>query len=115
MIRFPFAVLLAAVFLLAGFQSTDRTLPDSSSHYSSADTLYFGGAVGDLVIVQLPDEISSGSVSEWSLTRGPALSWLYGSSFFWRTLPDEYGVHRIDVQARTAGDMESVVVLISLD
>ncbi len=120
MFRFPALALLGVMLTVSAFRPS-QPLPEPATSakltadFAVTDTLFFGGAVGDLVIVQLPEEISQGRVSEWSLTRGPALSWLYGSSFFWRTLPDEYGVHRIDVEATTGGDKEKVVVLISLD
>ena len=63
------------------------------------DTLYHTVRAGDVFIFTLPDTLNALPVEGYAIVRAPALSWLAGRSFFWRTQSDDDGLHRLLFEA----------------
>jgi hypothetical protein len=59
----------------------------------------------------LPAVIDGRSVATYQLVRSPALSWLVGRSFFWRTRPGDTGAHTIRLRATYADAPPDTVAL----
>ena len=64
-----------------------------------AETLSFIIQAGDVLIFNLPTTVGGRDVDAYQLKRSPALSWLVGTSFFWRTLGKDAGKHEVQLTA----------------
>jgi hypothetical protein len=101
--------MLAGV-LVSGFEVPPETgpvistrspslVPAGSPHVAPADTVRRRIAAGEPLIMTLPGALSDRSVAAYRLLRAPALSWLVGRSFFWRTRSEDIGTHALLVRA----------------
>ena len=64
-------------------------------HSPAAETLSFVINAGEVLIFNLPPSIEGRQVESYQIKKSPALSWLTGRSFFWRTLAKDAGKHEI--------------------
>ncbi len=103
--RFPILLLFAA--LLLGTAASEPPTPASSGP-AVADTLRLAVASGEPLVTTLPGE------SAWTFRtlRAPALSWLVGRSFYWRTLPGERGREYVLIERRYRGEPQDTLVLV---
>ena len=60
-----------------------------------AETLSFVINAGEVLIFNLPASIEGRQVDSYEIKTSPALSWLTGRSFFWRTLAKDTGNHEV--------------------
>ncbi len=67
---------------------------------------------GEVLIIDLPDEIDGRTAGSYSLLEAPALSWLVDHSFMWRTLPEDEGRHEILIRADSPADTVVVAVVV---
>jgi hypothetical protein len=74
-------------------------VPAGSPHVAPADTVRRRVAAGEPLIMTLPGALSDRPVAAYRLLQAPALSWLVGRSFFWRTRPEDAGTHVLLVRA----------------
>lgn len=94
------------VFLLAtappAEPSPTRAVP------AAADTLRLSVRSGEPLVTALPGE------SAWTFRalRAPALSWLVGRSFYWKTLPGERGREFVLVERRYQSVPQDTLVLV---
>lgn len=75
------------------------------------DELVYRVDAGDVLVFALPAEADSVAVVRYRLARAPALSWLVDRSFFWRTLPEARGEHRVLVDATYADGRTDTLVI----
>lgn len=102
-----FSVLLLFAALLLGTAATE---PPStlSSPAASSDTLRLSVASGEPLVASLPGDPA------WTFRtlRAPALSWLVGRSFYWRTLPGERGREYVLIERRYRGEPQDTLVVV---
>ena len=80
-----------------------------------ADTLRHAIRGGQILIIALPDSVGDTPVAGYSLRRAPALSWLAGRSFMWRTLPTDRGLQNVILTAELRdGWLETLVLKIEV-
>ena len=72
-------------------RSTRAALPDTAA----ADSLQYVTQAGEVLIIDLPGEPGAENLVRYALLRAPALSWLVGDSFFWRTREKDAGLHEL--------------------
>ena len=72
------------------------------------DTLRLRVPSGEPVVTALPGE------SAWTFRslRAPALSWLVGRSFYWKTLPGERGREFVLIERRYQSVPQDTLVLV---
>jgi hypothetical protein len=73
---------------------------------------------GDPLIVALPDTLEGRTDVHYDVLHAPALSWLAGSSFYWRTRRADTGPHTMRFRAlypgrRVAPDTVTLVVKVT--
>lgn len=104
------APLLALSFfvLLGATEAPDRSAVDRSSDWAPADTVRLAVASGDPLVTELPGD------DAWTFRtlRAPALSWLVGRSFYWRTLPAERGREFVLIERRYRSEPQDTLVLV---
>lgn len=66
------------------------------------DTLEHRVTAGDDLIVTLPRTLSRRPVTDYTIVRAPAMSWLVDRSLLWRTHPQDVGRHALLVEAAFA-------------
>lgn len=83
------------------FASTPSTsfVPTWTRHVAPADTIRGRVTAGEPLIMTLPAMLSDRPVAAYHPLRAPALSWLVGRSFFWRTRSEDAGTHTLLVRA----------------
>lgn len=81
---------------------TDGT--DLSAPAAVSDTLRHSVRRGDVLIIDLPEELDGRPVDSYSLLHAPALSWLIDYSFMWRTLAQDAGRHNVLIRADALAD-----------
>ncbi|MEM1042574.1 MAG: hypothetical protein AAGI91_08095 [Bacteroidota bacterium] len=101
--RFLPVVLFVAVLLLAAAPA-----PPAPASAAAADTLQLSVRSGEPLVTALPGT----SASTYRVLRAPALSWLVGRSFYWRTLPAERGREFVLVEQRLGGEPQDTLVLV---
>lgn len=80
-------------------EQTSRGFERSSLHAPSDTTIRFSVQAGEPFIFALPDTLHGQSPVRYDILRAPALSWLKGRSFYWRTVPEDVGPHTLLFQA----------------
>jgi hypothetical protein len=102
-----FSVLLLFAALLLGAAATEPP-PAAPSPAASSDTLRLSIASGEPLVAELPGDPS------WTFRtlRAPALSWLVGRSFYWRTLPGERGREFVLIERRYRGEPQDTLVVV---
>ena len=90
--------------------------PASESHASVAfsDTLRHAIQAGEVLIIDLPEELNGTAIASYSLLRAPALSWLIDYSFMWRTLPQDAGSHHVLIRADAPAASDTLVLAINV-
>ena len=68
-----------------------------------AETLSFIINAGEVLIFNLPPSIEGRQIDSYEIKKSPALSWLTGRSFFWRTLTKDTGKHEITLSGYRNG------------
>lgn len=64
---------------------------------------------GNVFIVVLEEQLEGRPVRRYRIERAPAMSWLVGRSFAWRTSPADVGPHEVTFTAElTDGATETV-------
>lgn len=76
-------------------EQTSRWFVRSSSPAPSDTTIRFSVQAGEPFIFALPDTLHGQTPARYEILRAPALSWLKGRSFYWRTLPTDVGPHTL--------------------
>ncbi len=99
------AALFAAALLL-GAASGPAALPPGGP--VPTDTLRLAVRSGEPLVTPLPGEAA------WTFRslRAPALSWLVGRSFYWKTLPGERGREFVLVERRYRSEPQDTLVLV---
>lgn len=102
--RFTFPLLALLLVLSAASAPPSPSLPSSSA----ADTLRLAVRSGDPLVTALPGE------SAWTFRslRAPALSWLVGRAFYWKTLPGERGREYVLIERRYQSVPQDTLVLV---
>lgn len=98
--------LLAAGLLLVG--TAFHTPAPPLAEAAPADTLRLSVRSGEPLVTALPGE----PASTYRVLRAPALSWLVGRSFYWRTLPAERGREFVLIERRIRGEPQDTLVLV---
>ena len=102
-----FSVLLLFAALLLGTAATEP--PDAaSSEPAPTDTLRLSIPSGEPLVVALPGDPA------WTFRtlRAPALSWLVGRSFYWRTMPGERGREYVLIERRYRSEPQDTLVVV---
>lgn len=84
-----------------------------SASAAVSDTLRHSVRGGEVLIIDLPEELDGQPVDSYSLLHAPALSWLVDYSFMWRTLPQDAGRHNVLIHADGLAD--TLVVAIDVE
>jgi hypothetical protein len=102
------ALLLAPVVLLSTAAFDPPPDASASAAPPASDTLRVAVDSGEPLVTALPGE------SSWTFRslRAPALSWLVGRSFYWKTLPGERGREFILIERRYQGEPQDTLVVI---
>ena len=77
------------------YSESDYTELLKERYSPPAETLSFVINAGEVLIFNLPASIEGRQVDTYEIKESPALSWLTGRSFFWRTLAKDTGNHEI--------------------
>lgn len=101
------ALLFAAVLLL-GTAAFTTPPPAPSADGFASDTVRLSIESGEPLVTALPGE------SSWTFRtlRAPALSWLVGRSFYWKTLPGERGREFVLIERRYRSEPQDTLVLV---
>ncbi len=97
----------------SGTAAVQRDGAGSHDNVVTPDTLRHTVRGGEVLIIDLPEELDGRPVDGYSLIHAPALSWLVDYSFMWRTLPEDAGMH--DVLIRADGPSDTLVVSINVE
>jgi len=103
-VRFSILLLFAALLLGA---AAEPPAP-ASFELAPSDTLRLSIASGEPLVAALPGDPA------WTFRslRAPALSWLVGRSFYWRTLPGERGREYVLVERRYRSEPQDTLVVV---
>jgi hypothetical protein len=107
----PFAVRLSVLLLLTvlllGAAAYEPPVT-ASSGAAPTDTLRLSIPSGEPLVAALPGDPA------WTFRtlRAPALSWLVGRSFYWRTLPGERGREYVLIERRYRGEPQDTLVVV---
>ncbi len=101
-----FLVPVFAFALLLGAASVPP--PQPSNALAAVDTLRLSVRSGEPLVAALPGE------SAWTFRslRAPALSWLVGRSFYWKTLPGERGREYVLIERRYQSVPQDTLVVV---
>ena len=102
--RYSILLLFAALLLGA---ATEPPAP-ASFELAPSDTLRLSVASGEPLVAALPGDPA------WTFRslRAPALSWLVGRSFYWRTLPGERGREYVLIERRYRSEPQDTLVVV---
>ncbi len=98
--------LFAAALLLLG--TAFHTPPTTTAADRPADTLRLSVRSGEPLVTLIP----GGDDDTFRMLRAPALSWLVGRSFYWKTLADERGREFVLIERRVRGEVRDTLVLV---
>lgn len=97
--RWLFCAVAACIAVLLIGPATVKSSPslpiDLEQGAASRDSLQYQTTAGDVLIVDLPGEVTDDDLVRYEPLRVPALSWLVSDSFFWRTRSGDAGSHRL--------------------
>lgn len=104
-VRFSALLLLTVLLLGTAWSEPPATV---SSEPAPTDTLRLSVASGAPLVAALPGDPS------WTFRtlRAPALSWLVGRSFYWRTLPGERGREYVLIERRYRSEPQDTLVVV---
>ncbi|MEX0746541.1 MAG: hypothetical protein WD275_00990 [Rhodothermales bacterium] len=78
---------------------------------SKPDSLRGQVQAGEILILALPETLGEADVESYRLIISPALSWLAGRSFMWRTLPADRGRHEVVLEAAGANSASDTLFI----
>ena len=109
MVVFRLGIVVAVGALLLAFAPPERPVPVApyAEGTAASDTLRLAVRAGETLIAALP--VAPGAT--YRAVDPPALSWLVGRSFMWRTLDRERGALDVHVVRERPGAARDTLVL----